>query len=248
MRRILIGSALVLGASFSSGGEPPLPPSYELRHHVSPDYVFEPADTLIIDVRKLIPRPPYADEPLGGSAQTEIGGGHLVAADGTISLGAYGCVNVIALTPFQAKLYVERYLSRWFLNPEIVVRVDEHKTSVYFVIVDGDARVVGLRSNPKVTVLDALANLERPVTPTAGQKVWVARSTPKNTYQILPVNWQAITKGSDPETNWQLFPGDRVYVSAAMPPASSSRVVKISRKVIDVWKRWREPQKPEFGF
>ena len=32
--------------------------------------------------------------------------------------------------------------------------------------------------------------------------------------KILPVDWAAVTKRGRTETNYQLFPGDRLYVSA----------------------------------
>ncbi len=32
--------------------------------------------------------------------------------------------------------------------------------------------------------------------------------------QILPVDWKAITMAGSTATNYQIFPGDRVYVSA----------------------------------
>jgi len=32
--------------------------------------------------------------------------------------------------------------------------------------------------------------------------------------QILPVDWRAIVQGGSTATNYQLFPGDRVYVKA----------------------------------
>ena len=46
--------------------------------------------------------------------------------------------------------------------------------------------------------------------------IWLARPTPAQTgcYEILPVNWEAITEAGSTETNWQIFPGDRVYVKA----------------------------------
>ncbi len=31
---------------------------------------------------------------------------------------------------------------------------------------------------------------------------------------MMPVNWQAVTMGGSPATNYQLFPGDRVYIKA----------------------------------
>jgi len=44
----------------------------------------------------------------------------------------------------------------------------------------------------------------------------VARPAPADhcCLQILPVDWRAIVQGGSTATNYQLFPGDRVYVKA----------------------------------
>ncbi len=64
--------------------------------------------------------------------------------------------------------------------------------------------------------MDALSNING--IPPAGSKrhIWVARPAPpyKGCYQVLPVDWEIITQAGGTETNYQLFPGDRVYVKA----------------------------------
>jgi len=47
--------------------------------------------------------------------------------------------------------------------------------------------------------------------------VWIARRVPDDGGQygnILPVDWEGITKGGTTGTNYQIFPGDRIYVRA----------------------------------
>jgi polysaccharide export outer membrane protein len=48
------------------------------------------------------------------------------------------------------------------------------------------------------------------------RRIWVARPAPcgRGCYQILPVDWRAITEGGDTCTNYQLFPGDRLFIAA----------------------------------
>ena len=48
------------------------------------------------------------------------------------------------------------------------------------------------------------------------RRIWVARPAPANheCLQILPVDWLAIVQGGATRTNYQLFPGDRVYIKA----------------------------------
>lgn len=63
----------------------------------------------------------------------------------------------------------------------------------------------------KETVLDAVKQIEGLP---AEQKlnVWIARQTSGNEPQILPVDWKEIVDRGNSRTNYQLLPGDRVYV------------------------------------
>jgi hypothetical protein len=48
------------------------------------------------------------------------------------------------------------------------------------------------------------------------KKIWVARPSPVGNpcSQVLPVDWKAITQAGRTETNYQLMPGDRIYIHA----------------------------------
>ena len=146
-------------------------------------------------------------------------GEHIVGQDGTITLGTYGCVNVTGLTLSQAKCEIERHLSRWLQDPIISVSIGGYNSKVYYVITDGGGfgqQVYRLPITGNETVLDAIANIQG-LPPVANKRrIWLARPTPvqRGCYEILPVNWEAITEAGSTETNWQVFPGDRIYVKA----------------------------------
>lgn len=146
-------------------------------------------------------------------------GEHLVQMDGCISLGSYGCVHVTGLTVSQAKCVVEKHLSRWLLNPEISLSVAGFNSKVYYVVLDGGGygqQIFRLPVTGKDTVLDAISQINGLPPISSTRKIWVARPSPckKGCYQILPVNWRVLVEAGDTETNYQLFPGDRVYVRA----------------------------------
>ena len=65
------------------------------------------------------------------------------------------------------------------------------------------------------TVLDALADVGGLSSTSDRLRVWVARPTPGDSGQdqILPVDYAAIVRYGDPSTNYQLLPGDRIYVA-----------------------------------
>jgi hypothetical protein len=50
----------------------------------------------------------------------------------------------------------------------------------------------------------------------SSKKIWIKRPAPDplGPDLILPVDWCAITQGDSTATNYQLLPGDRVYVKA----------------------------------
>jgi polysaccharide export outer membrane protein len=146
-------------------------------------------------------------------------GEHLVQPDGCISLGSYGCVHVTGLTVSQAKCVIEKHLSRWLLNPEISLSVAAFNSKVYYIILDGGGygqQVFRLPITGNDTVLDAVSQINGLPPISSTRKIWVARPTPakKGCYEILPVNWRVITEAGDTETNYQLFPGDRIYVKS----------------------------------
>ncbi len=146
-------------------------------------------------------------------------GEHIVGQDGTITLGTYGCVNVTGLTLSQAKCEIERHLSHWLQDPIVSVSVAGYNSKVYYVITDGAGfgqQVYRFPVTGNDTVLDAIAMINGLPPVSSKRRIWLARPTPAQTgcYEILPVNWEAITEAGSTETNWQIFPGDRVYVKA----------------------------------
>jgi polysaccharide export outer membrane protein len=149
----------------------------------------------------------------------QIRGEHLVRQDGTISLGTYGCLNVTGLTIAQARCAIERYLAQYLQDPEISVDVFGYNSKVYYVITDGAGygqQIFRFPITGKEYVLDAITNIGG-IPPVGSKKhIWVARPAPCNheCVQVLPVDWKAIVMAGSTCTNYQLFPGDRVYIKA----------------------------------
>src|SRR5262249_17245281 len=66
------------------------------------------------------------------------------------------------------------------------------------------------------TVLDAISNITGLPAVASKKHIWVARRVPGHgSYQnILPVDLVGLTQGGGAATNYQLFPGDPVYVQS----------------------------------
>jgi len=151
-------------------------------------------------------------------AMQQIRGEHLVQPDGKIVLGTYGTVRITGLTLEQAKLAIEKHLSKFLLDPEISLDIAGFNSRVYYVIFDQDGagqQVHRLPVTGNETVIDAIAELKGLPPGTFRKRIWVARPWGDDSghENILPVNWDAIASGGSTTTNYQILPGDRVYVS-----------------------------------
>jgi polysaccharide export outer membrane protein len=64
------------------------------------------------------------------------------------------------------------------------------------------------------TVIDAVANLGG-ISQVSSTKMWIARPAPNGVgcEQILQVNWVDISRGASTATNYQLMPGDRLFIA-----------------------------------
>jgi polysaccharide export outer membrane protein len=195
-----------------------------------PPYVVEPPDLLLIQ----------ASDNITLILQ-RIEGPHLVAPDGTVNLGIYGKVRVVGLTIEQVAdavaarlLEVLPGLARTFnikeedrqrapstiegIKRELQVDVLSYNSKYYYVITDGGGygqQVYPFLITGNETVLDALAKVNGLPAVASKKKVWVARATragqpPK----VLPVDWRAVTQCGSAATNYQILPGDRVYVDS----------------------------------
>ena len=147
-----------------------------------------------------------------------ISGEHLVRPDGTVSLGIYGSIWVTGMTIEEVEQAIEQHLSQFIHKPEIRVDVLAYNSKVYYIITDGGGfgeQVIRLPSTGNETVLDAVAAIEG-LSDVSSKKIWVARPAPAgmNCAQTMTVDWRAITPQGITTTNYQVLPGDRIYIKA----------------------------------
>jgi polysaccharide export outer membrane protein len=169
------------------------------------------------------------------AGQQQIVGEHLVGQDGTVNLGTYGTVYVTGMTVDQAREAIETHLAnlpRGLQNPKISVNVFEYRSKAYYVITEstgaGD-RVVRLPVMGNETVLDAMS-LVGGTTQLSSKTIWVARPAPGDVHcdQILPVNWREITRGGSTRTNYQVLPGDRIFIAEDRMIAMEATIAKMT--------------------
>jgi len=163
---------------------------------------------------------PQTNVSLGAShALQQIRGEHLVRPDGTISLGTYGSVRVVGMTMTEARAAIEAHLSQSLLNPQISLDVAVYNSKVFYVILDGGGNgqsVIRLPITGNETVLDAISQVFGLSAVSSKHHMRLARPAPacSEKDQVLAVDWVGITTRGRTETNFQLMPGDRLYVQA----------------------------------
>lgn len=196
----------------------------ELQKTSMPEYIVEPPDLLRVEVLEALPGRPIEGE-------------RLVRPDGTITLGFYGDVYVAGQTLSEVKTKIIIHLRKFIKdevlgtvkqdpddptkmipvpmeeNDRVYVDVAAYNSKVYYV--EGDVGAPGrLPITGNETVLDAI-NYAGGLSPTAAvQNIRLVRPTPTDASHptILPVNYAAIVQGGDTTTNYQLMPGDRLFV------------------------------------
>jgi polysaccharide export outer membrane protein len=165
------------------------------------------------------------------SAQQQVIGEHLVAPDGKVNLGTYGRVRVVGMTIDEARAAIQSHLSQYLEDPQISLDVLGYNSKVFYVVTQGAGlgdRVTILPAKGNETVLDAIGQIQG-LDSNQSTRMWVARPGTNDCSgdQILPVDWLAVTQRGDTTTNYQLLPGDRLYVSEDKLVAADTKLGKL---------------------
>ena len=205
-----------------------LPAPREGEKQTLPPYVIEPPDILLIRASRAITLP---TQPLDGQ--------HLVKMDGYVNLGIYGEVYLAGHTLEQARdIVAQALLNRRVkgknpddkdskateltlddIKKELQVDVLAFNSKFYFIIIDGGGygeRVYRIPFTGNETVLDAFSQIGGIPEVSSKRNMWIARSTThdSNHPAILPIDWRGVSQCAESKTNYQLYPGDRIYVKA----------------------------------
>jgi protein involved in polysaccharide export with SLBB domain len=191
------------------------PAPNELSKQALPPYRVEPPDILVIQY----PTPTTLE-----SIPQPINFQSIVRPDGTISLGAYGDVYVGGMTLEQARYVVSMKLKERFKSYDyrnLNLDVLQYNSKFYYVITDfagNGQNVERLPITGNETLLDAISliGLQGLSSVSSKKHIFIARRAPGGGghMNVLKVDWLGIVKAGGTETNYQLFPGDRVYVCA----------------------------------
>ena len=155
-----------------------------------------------------------------------------VRPDGSVGLGFWGSVPVSGLTLEQSADAIRAHLLRQPTLRDLGTKADKlfvivdvlaYNSKRYYVIFDGGGLSAGeqVTSFPitgSETVLDAIANVGGLSDVSSKRNIWIAASGrtpyPNQPCQILPVDWVGTSQHGITYTNYQILPGDRIYVKA----------------------------------
>lgn len=161
----------------------------------------------------------------------QILGQFLVGVDGTVTLGSYGSVSVVGMTLNEAKQAIESHLSKFLDDPEVSLNVFAYNSKVYYIVVQGAGLGDGVYRLPitgNETVLDAIGQIQG-LEQVSSKKMWIARpSRSCSNVKILPIDWHAITQEACTATNYQVLPGDRVFVAEDKWIAWDTQIAKLT--------------------
>ena len=184
-------------------------------------------------LRRVLRAPEVSVSLLQAAGQQEISGEHLVGPDGTVNLGVYGNIYITGMTIPEARAAIERHLSEHLELPSIALDVVSYNSKVYYVITEGAGfgdTVVRVPVTGNETVLDAVATIGGISRVANKKKIWIARPGPAagGCDQVLVVDWEGITKGANTATNYQLLPGDRLFIAEDRLIAMDSAIAKMT--------------------
>ncbi|MFN7814524.1 MAG: polysaccharide biosynthesis/export family protein [Planctomycetia bacterium] len=213
------------------GGMLDLGPSYG-KVMVGGQSLEEAQDAIFRHLKRVLREPQVSLTLAQAAGQQQIAGEHLVGPDGTINLGTYGTVYVTGLTLEQAKAAIEKHLAQHLDAPLVSVDVFSYNSKVYYVVTEGAGfgdQIARFPVTGNETVLDAVSQING-LSRLSSKDIWIARPAPSGVGcdQILPVDIDAILKGGSTATNYQVLPGDRVFIAQDQWVAFDSIVGKVT--------------------
>ncbi|HEY8504111.1 MAG TPA: polysaccharide biosynthesis/export family protein [Gemmataceae bacterium] len=179
----------------------PLPLPRELEKQVLHAYVVEPGDVLLVTVLE-------AEEPV------VLPGDLPVILDGTIDLGGFGRPVVAGKTLPEIEALVREAIATKVKVKEVSVRLLSRASKVYYVL--GEVITPGAYPlEGRETVLDGLMAAGGLTDRADRKKIILSRPTPPESCRIvLPICYDEIVQLGDTSTNYQLAPGDRIFVAS----------------------------------
>jgi polysaccharide export outer membrane protein len=207
----------------------PAPVPRELAMELLPTHVVVPGDTLLV-------QPVELDAPL------RLPPDQPVQPDGTIDLGVYGRPVVAGKTLAEVEVLVRELIkAKEKKEIAITVRLLARPGEVFYVL--GEVNAPGaFPVTGSDTVLSAITQAGGPTRKFSPENIVLSRPTPPDGCRIVyPVCYTNIVQLGDTTTNYQLLPGDRIFVASKgmleglLPARCRKPVGACSRPQVPCW-------------
>ena len=124
------------------------------------------------------------------------------------------------------RMAIEAVAAEELTSPQVTLDMFSYNSQRYYIVEqDGDQgeHVHTFPITGNETALDAIAQLGGITSPDSS-RVWISRPPQDGigAEQVLPVDWDKIKRGESPTTNYQILPGDRVFIASHNPVNSNS--------------------------
>jgi polysaccharide biosynthesis/export protein len=211
-----------------------LGPAYG-RVRVAGMTIDDATETITRKLREVLANPEVSVQLAKTAGTQPITGQYLIAPDGTINLRQYGLLHVAGKTVVEIRRDLEKHMSQYFDSPEASIDVVAYNSKVFYVITEGAGLGDNVHRVPitgNETVLDALSAVNG-LSQVSSTKIWIARPSPGGNAceQILPVDYEAISRGGSAATNYQILPGDRVFIAEDGMSAFNNYLAKVTSPV-----------------
>ena len=172
----------------------------ELQKQNLPEYRVAPGDIVLA-------------EPIDFNSSVRLPAEQKIKPDGTIDLGQYGRLVVTGMSLDEIRDAVERKIAeKEEKNEPIHIQLTEPESQVYYVV----GEVNSPASYPIIgreTVLDAVLAAGGLSAQADRHNLILSRPTsPASCRAVLPICFRHIVELGDSSTNYQVMPGDRIYV------------------------------------
>ncbi|MDQ3329751.1 MAG: SLBB domain-containing protein [Planctomycetota bacterium] len=189
------------------------PVARELCKTVPPSYILEPGDAVLIETVRF-------DSPLRFAAD------QVIQPDGTVDLGKYGRIVVAGKRIEEVEICIEDIVNA---DADLIAALEEanlegpERVNVRLIDPRGSQfYVLGAVSSPgaypyagRETVLDAILAAGGLADNARRCEIILSRPSPIGECRtVLPICWDNIVQLGDTTTNYQIMPGDRVFVPA----------------------------------
>jgi polysaccharide export outer membrane protein len=182
----------------------PAPTGRELARELLPPHIIQQGDSLLV-------QPVDLDSPI------RLPPDQMVQPDGTIDLGKYGRPLVVGKTLSQLEEQISGIIKGKEKDKDketgaITVRLVGKPNAVFYVF--GEVNAPGsFPVTGRETVLDGIVAAGGLTKKASKENIILSRPTvPESCRVVLPVCWPQIVQLGDTTTNYQLLPGDRIFV------------------------------------